>query len=118
MGIVAFVFKRLVPTIILLIAIFIGWLSQSESPEGLFFAILVPALKGYKPPAIFGHGHMVGTPPVPDDMTPLPRPEQETFLQLPGGSSKLMPQNGLGMCCRPTAYDDVLVERSVLWYLL
>eukprot|EP00947_MAST-08B_sp_MAST-8B-sp1_P005361 g5361.t1 len=26
--------------------------------------------------------------------------------------------NGLGMCCRPTAYDDELVTRSVLWFLL
>ena len=29
-----------------------------------------------------------------------------------------MPQIGLGMCCRPTAYDHVLVERSILWFLL
>ena len=29
-----------------------------------------------------------------------------------------MPANGLGMCCRPTAYDDVLVRRTILWYLL
>jgi len=29
-----------------------------------------------------------------------------------------MPQTGIGMCCRPTAYDDVLVYRTVLWYLL
>ncbi|KAL3914701.1 MAG: hypothetical protein SGILL_005996 [Bacillariaceae sp.] len=49
-------------------------------------------------------------------MMPSPRPEGEIFLQLPGGYQ--MPQIGLGMCCRPTAYDDVLVERSVLWYLL
>jgi diketogulonate reductase-like aldo/keto reductase len=29
-----------------------------------------------------------------------------------------MPQNGLGMCCRYSAYDDVLVYRTTLWYLL
>lgn len=29
-----------------------------------------------------------------------------------------MPQAGLGMCCRYSAYDDVLVRRTVLWYLL
>jgi 2,5-diketo-D-gluconate reductase A len=59
---------------------------------------------------------MVGTPPVPDDMLPEPRPENEMIIELAGGYQ--MPQNGLGMCCRPTAYDDVLVERTVLWYLL
>ena len=117
MGVVGFIFKRIIPAIILLIAIFIGWCAQSETPEGLFFAVLVPVLKGYKPPAIFGHGRMIGTPPVPDDMMPEPRPEHEKLLDVPG-SAKKMPQNGLGMCCRPTAYDDVLVERSVLWYLL
>ena len=49
-------------------------------------------------------------------MLPLPRPVDELFLTLPGG--KVMPQQGLGMCCRPTAYDNVLVYRTVLWYLL
>ena len=44
------------------------------------------------------------------------RPDNEMFLDLPGGFK--MPQEGLGMCCRATAYDDVLVYRSVLWYLL
>lgn len=29
-----------------------------------------------------------------------------------------MPQVGIGMCCRYSAYDDVLVRRTVLWYLL
>jgi len=29
-----------------------------------------------------------------------------------------MPQNGIGMCCRASAYDDELVYRSTLWYLL
>jgi len=73
-----------------------------------------------------GHGHMMGTPPVPDHFTPRPRPTNEIFLPLPGGcgdggddnNSLGMPAVGLGMCCRPTAYDDVLVRRTVLWYLL
>lgn len=59
---------------------------------------------------------MKGTPLVPDDMSPQPRPSNEQFLDLPGGYK--MPQNGIGMCCRPSAYDDELVYRTVLWYLL
>jgi diketogulonate reductase-like aldo/keto reductase len=107
---------RVVPVLVLSTALFIGWLNQEIIPEGRLFATAVPLLKGVMPPSIVGHGQMVGTPPVPDDMTPEPRPENEMFLELPGGYQ--MPQNGLGMCCRPTAYDDVLVERTVLWYLL
>ena len=38
------------------------------------------------------------------------------FPTLPGGGQ--MPANGLGMCCRPSAYDEETVSRSVLWYLL
>lgn len=49
-------------------------------------------------------------------MTPQPRPNKELFIKLAGGNK--MPQNGLGMCCRYAAYDDVLVRRNVLWYLL
>ena len=74
-------------------------------------------MKGIPPPAIFGHGKMKGTPPVPDDLSPQPRPNDEMFLTLPGTGDQ-MPQNGLGMCCRPTAYDHELVYRTVLWYLL
>eukprot|EP00560_Eucampia_antarctica_P010013 CAMPEP_0197828838 /NCGR_PEP_ID=MMETSP1437-20131217/5356_1 /TAXON_ID=49252 ORGANISM="Eucampia antarctica, Strain CCMP1452" /NCGR_SAMPLE_ID=MMETSP1437 /ASSEMBLY_ACC=CAM_ASM_001096 /LENGTH=323 /DNA_ID=CAMNT_0043430237 /DNA_START=445 /DNA_END=1416 /DNA_ORIENTATION=- len=59
---------------------------------------------------------MTGTPVVPDDMKPEPRPKHEMLLELPGGYS--MPQNGIGMCCRPSAYDDDLVKETVLWYLL
>lgn len=60
---------------------------------------------------------MEGTPEVPDDFSPQPRPRNELFVTLPG-TGDLMPQNGVGMCCRPTAYDDELVYRSTLWYLL
>jgi diketogulonate reductase-like aldo/keto reductase len=108
--------SRFVPALVLFVAVFVGWLSQHELPEGVLFACLFPVMKGKLPPPIFGHGHMDGTPEVPVDMAPAPRPEHELFLQLPGGHA--MPQNGLGMCCRPTAYDDVLVRRTVLWYLL
>jgi len=59
---------------------------------------------------------MEGTPPVPDDMTLLARPENELFASLPGGYQ--LPLSGIGMCCRHTAYDDVLVRRTILWYLL
>jgi len=74
-------------------------------------------MKGKLPPTIFGHGHMKGTPEVPQDLVPEARPSKETFLVLPGTKDK-MPQNGLGMCCRYSAYDDVLVRRTVLWYLM
>lgn len=107
---------RLLPVLVVLLAIFVGWLSQHEQPLGLFFATIFPIFKGQLPSTIFGHGSMTGTPPVPDDMMPLPRPKNELFLELPGGYQ--MPQAGLGMCCRPSAYDDVLVRRTVLWYLL
>ena len=73
-------------------------------------------MKGYIPPQIIGHGHMIGTPPIPDDYKPQPRPEGETFVTLVGSKDK-MPQDGIGMCCRPTAFDDVLVERTILWFL-
>eukprot|EP00536_Pseudo-nitzschia_multiseries_P012972 jgi/Psemu1/320374/estExt_fgenesh1_pm.C_5270002 len=74
---------------------------------------------GYLPPALFGHGKLGAkeTPPVPADLLPQPRPEGELFATL-AGSGDLMPRNGLGMCCRPTAYDDVSVERTIEWFLL
>ena len=108
---------RVLPTIILLLALIVGWFAQHEQPLALFFATVVPLSKGKWPPSIVGHGKMPGTPPVPDDMRPEPRPIHEGFLTLPG-TGDLMPQNGLGMCCRDSAYDHVLVYRTVLWYLL
>eukprot|EP00316_Scyphosphaera_apsteinii_P024202 CAMPEP_0119320004 /NCGR_PEP_ID=MMETSP1333-20130426/51134_1 /TAXON_ID=418940 /ORGANISM="Scyphosphaera apsteinii, Strain RCC1455" /LENGTH=321 /DNA_ID=CAMNT_0007326591 /DNA_START=253 /DNA_END=1218 /DNA_ORIENTATION=+ len=50
-------------------------------------------------------------------MKPLPRPAKERFITLPGTGDQ-MPANGLGMCCRASAYDDESVRRTVLWYLL
>lgn len=110
------VFARLIPLLVVSIALFIGWLNLSPVPEGRFFATIVPIIKGVWPPVIVGHGKMSGTPPVPIDMMPQLRPENEMFLELPGGYQ--MPQSGLGTCCRPSAYDDVLIERTILWYLL
>lgn len=107
---------RIIPALVLVLALVIGWFSQQEQPLGVFFATLFPLLQGHWPATIVGHGKMTGTPPVPDDMVPLPRPDHELFLDLPGGFH--MPQAGIGMCCRYSAYDDVLVRRTVLWYLM
>ena len=115
-SLVRFILGRFIPVIVVGTALFLGWLSQSPIPEGRFYATLIPALNGVWPPTLVGHGKMTGTPAVPDEFLPQPRPVEELFLELPGGYS--MPQSGLGMCCRPTAYDDVLVERTVLHYLL
>jgi diketogulonate reductase-like aldo/keto reductase len=128
---------RLVTVLIFAVALLLGWLSTFDIPEGVFFATLIPLLQFKMPPTIFGHGKMTGVPAVPDDMQPQPRPENELFLHLPKKTNKRdavdtdnedgkdnddeyykMPQNGLGMCCRPTAYDDEMVRRTVLWYLL
>jgi len=117
MSIKSILLWRILPSIALALACFVGYLSQHELPVGLFFTIIIPASNGVLPPQIFGHGKMKGTPEVPDDLSPQPRPENEMFLTLPG-SGDLMPQNGVGMCCRPTAYDDELVYRSTLWHLL
>jgi len=116
MGAKKIIFKLILPAIVVFIAIIMGFFYQHELPLGLFYATLIPLIKFTLPPSIIGHGKMVGTPPVPDEMLPLPRPVDESFITLPGGNE--MPQIGLGMCCRPTAYDDVLVYRTVLWYLL
>ena len=111
------VFGYILPSVVFTLAITVGWLQTHRLPLGTFFTVLVPALKGYIPPYFAGHGKMIGTPSVPDDMSPLSRPEHETFVTLQGTGDK-MPQQGIGMCCRPTAYDDVLVERTILWFLL
>lgn len=107
---------RVIPSVALFLAAAIGWFASHEVPMGRFFATVIPLMKGRLPPTIVGHGWMKGTPPVPDDFMPKPRPKNEMFLKLPGGGR--IPQNGIGMCCRATAYDDVLVYRTVLWYLL
>lgn len=113
---ISFVVGRLLPAAFLFLAVSIGWLSRSEVPAGKFFATVIPLMSGTLPPSIVGHGKMSGTPVVPDDMMPQPRPDNEILLDLPSGDK--LPANGIGMCCRATAYDDVLVYRTVLWYLL
>jgi len=85
-------------------------------PEGTFFATVFPAMKGIPPPTIFGKYSTPLTAAVPAELAPKPTPEGEIFLELPGGFK--MPANGLGMCCRPSAYDEETVYRTVLWYLL
>mmetsp|Transcript_30585 Transcript_30585/g.61976 ORF Transcript_30585/g.61976 Transcript_30585/m.61976 type:complete len:392 (-) Transcript_30585:57-1232(-) len=116
MGFVRILFGRVIPIIVVAAAIFVGWLSTAPLAWGKFFATVMPLTAGRLPPTIVGHGRMEGTPPVPDDMMPQPRPLNEMFQTLPGGYK--MPMCGLGMCCRYSAYDDVLVRRTVLWYLL
>jgi diketogulonate reductase-like aldo/keto reductase len=110
-------FCRLLPLLFLLLAVSIGWLLQQEVPEGALFAAIIPLSQGYKPPVIFGHGHMTGTPEILAGAVPLPPSKNATSLPLQG-SSHSIPQIGIGMCCRPSAYDDVLVERTVLHFLL
>lgn len=114
-------FGRLVPALVLLLSIFIGWcgLDPKYPWEARLFVVIVPLFKGYAPPILFGHGKLGAkeTPPVPPDMVPKPRPEGELFAALEG-SGDAMPMAGIGMCCRPTAYDDVSVERTIEWYLL
>eukprot|EP00931_Biecheleriopsis_adriatica_P005149 TRINITY_DN106697_c0_g1_i1.p1 TRINITY_DN106697_c0_g1~~TRINITY_DN106697_c0_g1_i1.p1 ORF type:complete len:402 (+),score=51.42 TRINITY_DN106697_c0_g1_i1:35-1207(+) len=109
-------FARLLPAVVALVAICVGWLNTHDMPMGVFFASLIPLMGGYAPPPIMGGWSTPGTEDVPADMQPLPRPHGEIFLEMPGGFS--MPANGIGMCCRPTAYDSETVRRTVLWYLL
>lgn len=116
MTITSTVVWRIIPGIVLALASVVGWFASHEFPVAAVFATVIPLSKGILPPTIVGHGKMEGTPKVPDDLAPQSRPENELFLDLPGGYK--FPQNGIGMCCRATAYDDVLVYRSVLWYLL
>lgn len=117
MGLLGILCGRVIPFVVLVAALIVGWFASHEQPLAVFFATVVPLSKGHMPPSIVGHGKMKGTPPVPDDMKPKPRPAKELFLELPG-SGDAMPQNGIGMCCRYSAYDDVLVYRTTLWYLL
>jgi len=115
-GLFRFLWSRILPVVILALSILLGWLAQQEMPAGVLFATIFPVLHGHLPPTLFGHGRMSGVDPVPLELQPAPRPEHEMFLELPGGYP--MPMNGIGMCCRSTAYDDILVRRTVLWYLL
>ena len=116
MGVKEILLWKLAPCVVVAIAASIGWIGSHEFPIGVMFATVIPLSRGIFPATIVGHGKMQGTPLVPDDLLPQPRPKDELFLDLPGGYK--FPQQGLGMCCRATAYDDVLVYRTVLWFLL
>ena len=111
-----FIGCRVLPILVAVLAIFFGYLSTTEIPEGTLFASVYPVSKGLLPPVLFGPLKTPLTRAVPEGMTPAARPEGEMFLQLPSGN--LFPQNGLGMCCRASAYDHESARRSVLWYLL
>jgi len=86
--------------------ILIGWVLSHEHPLGVLFRTTFQ-LRGIGKPQ---------TEPVPDNLLPMPRPPGEIFFDLPGGDR--MPGNGIGMCCRPSAYDPESVRRTVLWYLM
>lgn len=116
MGIKGIVVWRILPTLVVAMAGTIGFFLSHEFPLAFCFVTVLPLVKGVLPPSIVGHGLMMGAPEVPDDLLPHPRPKDETFLELPGGGR--LPQQGIGMCCRATATDDVMVYRTVLWYLL
>ena len=116
------VFKHLLGFLVVVLAVFIGWcnLDPKLPWEARLFVCIYPIVKGHLPPAMFGHGTLPtnkATPPLPVDMVAQPRPQHELFATLLGSGDK-MPLQGLGMCCRPTAYDHLSVERSVEWYIL
>jgi diketogulonate reductase-like aldo/keto reductase len=111
----SFIGCRLVPLGVLLLAVFVGWLQRFDIPEGAVFEMIYTLQKGQLPYHIFGQGY-VSTPPVPDDMRPLTPSDKATFLTLPGGDK--FPQNGIGMCCRSSAYDPESAFNTVLWYLM
>ena len=104
----------LYPTAVLvaIIAAFVGFINTTPIPEGTMFATIIPLVNGHLPATIFGEPTVPLVPPVPDDAAPAPRPENELFVVLPSGAQ--MPANGLGMCCRASAYDYESVRRSVL----
>lgn len=134
---------RLVPLLVLGIAIFVGWLHRQPNPEATFFTMVYPALKGYVPPVWSGGFPESPVEPLPLQVVVEPRPHREQFVLLPGAPSvpeprdsddeaaadryasfqemKLapykIPQQGLGMCCRYTAYDPESVRRTILHYL-
>jgi alcohol dehydrogenase (NADP+) len=114
--VVALVAATTTSAVVAVVGAFVGWVSTTWLPEGFVFASIIPLTAGMPPPPLWGPWETPLTPAVPDWLKPQPRPSGEMFLTLPGGGQ--MPANGLGMCCRPSAYDEETVRRSVLWYLL
>ena len=112
-----------VGALVALLAAALGFFASQPIPEGTAFATIIPLANGVLPATIFGDKDGVLppaweplVPAVPADATPAARPVAEIFRGLPSGAQ--MPANGLGLCCRASAYDTESVRRSVLWYLL
>jgi diketogulonate reductase-like aldo/keto reductase len=135
-GMIRILFTRVVPLLVLLLAVFFGWLGTLPHPEGTLFSMAYPILKRRIPPVISGGFKDCPVEPLPsNDLALDPRPAKETFVQLPGYTDNTpeqqndevdkgnnlasfqMPQQGIGMCCRYTAYDAESVRRTILWYL-
>jgi diketogulonate reductase-like aldo/keto reductase len=142
---IRFLFTRLVPLLVLMLAVLLGWVGTFPNPEGTLFSMVYPILKGRIPPVISGGFKDCPVEPLPADLQLDPRPAKETFVRLPGYVDHaplpdsednnysennnvetkmdenlvpfLMPQQGIGMCCRYTAYDPESVRRTILWYL-
>ena len=99
----------------------LGWCAQHPySPEGMAFASLYPFVGGFLPRTIIGDEYWITRSPVPSvpaGLKPAARPSEEATLSLLGTGDR-MPAIGLGMCCRPTAYDFPSSSRSVLWFFL
>lgn len=110
MGCCRLLFCRLGPALIALLAVFFGWIFTTEIPVGTFFRSTY--MLGVWKAQLTGEL----TEDVPKDLKASPRPANEMFLDLAGGTR--MPASGLGLCCRPTAYHHESVRRTVLWYLL
>lgn len=111
---------RILPLLVINLAILIGWLANQPIPEGTLFTFVYTIGKGYVPPAISGGFSKSPVPPVPEDFQSVltaTAAEESKYITLTGTGDK-MPQQGLGMCCRYTAYDAESVRRTVLWYLL
>jgi len=113
---------RLLPLVVVAIAVLLGWLNTFPIPEGTLFTMVYPALKGYVPPVLSGGFRETPVPPL-DDASTTVESYKGSFVDLPVGqeatsvSNNKMPQQGIGMCCRYTAYDPESVRRTILWYL-
>jgi diketogulonate reductase-like aldo/keto reductase len=112
------VVTRLIPLLVVLLAIVIGVIYQTDNPIATLFGIVYTLPYGYLPPPIFGAFSPCPVPAVPDDMVPITLSEHATYYLTLPQTGDTLPQIGLGTCCRPTAYDPESIRRSVLWYLL
>ena len=106
MGCCGFFWKKLIPLFIIMLAILIGYILTTPVPFGTTFWGIFKIMGLFKPEHVTE----------PTDLTPKARPANEIFFELPSGNR--MPGVGLGLCCRPAAYDDESVRRMVLHFLL